>query len=188
MSSPPARRGAGVNLRLEELEARDVPTAFASQAYVSTLFQGLLGRPADSPGLSYRTSLPNTGSPRTQAVTAPVFSALPAAASPAGATAADPATQTTPDQATNTGLVSAAIYLGTAATQTPAQTGQGPPSVAPGTPGPSGPGSATFGATGYGYPVNGVANGSGLGYGFPSYGAYNYSSLGPGFYWFPETF
>jgi hypothetical protein len=168
-----------------------VPTVFANQTYVSTLFQGLLGRPANSSGLSYWTNSVTTGSPRTQAVTAPVFSALPSAASPAATTAADPATQTAPDQATNTGLVSAAIDLGTAATNTPRQTGQAPPSVAPGTPGtpgPSGPDSATFGATGYGYPVNGVANGSGLGYGFPSYGAYNYSSLGTGFYGFPETF
>jgi hypothetical protein len=127
------------------------------------------------------------------AVTVPVFSALPSAASPAATTAASPGGQTAPNQATSPALVSAAIDLGTAATNTatntPTQTGQGPPSsVAPGTPGAPGPGSATFGATGYGYPVNGAANPTGLGYGFPSYGDYNYGSLGSGIAGFPENF
>jgi hypothetical protein len=127
------------------------------------------------------------------AVTVPVFSALPSAASPAATTAANPGTQAAPNQATNTGLVSAAIDLGTAATNAPAQASPG--AAVPGStysaatgPGAVAPGSTYSAVTGYGYPVNGAANPSGLGYGFPSYGDYNYSSFGSGFAGFPETF
>jgi hypothetical protein len=59
-------RRAPVSLRLEELETRQVPTVFANQTYVATLYQGLLGRPVDGSGLAYWSAALNTGTSRAQ--------------------------------------------------------------------------------------------------------------------------
>jgi hypothetical protein len=59
-------RPASVFLRLEELETRQVPTVFANQTYVATLYQGLLGRPVDDAGLAYWSAALSSGTSRAQ--------------------------------------------------------------------------------------------------------------------------
>jgi hypothetical protein len=63
---PAPARPAAVRPRLEELEARDVPSVFANETYVSSLYQGFLGRQADAFGLGFWTNLLNSGQTRSQ--------------------------------------------------------------------------------------------------------------------------
>jgi len=60
----PASRRA--ELALERLEDRLTPSVAPNAMYVSTLYQGLLGRNADANGLTYWTSQLNAGVSRTQ--------------------------------------------------------------------------------------------------------------------------
>ena len=53
-------------LALEQLEARNVPSVAANNVFVSSLYQGLLGRNADQAGLTYWTPQLNSGVSRTQ--------------------------------------------------------------------------------------------------------------------------
>jgi Domain of unknown function (DUF4214) len=53
-------------LQLERLEERCNPSVSPNSLFVSTLYQGLLGRPADNAGLTYWTAELNAGVSRTQ--------------------------------------------------------------------------------------------------------------------------
>ena len=55
-----------VGLALEELENRLTPTVAPNALFVSSLYQGLLGRNVDSTGLTYWTGQLNAGATRTQ--------------------------------------------------------------------------------------------------------------------------
>src|SRR5437763_16447641 len=52
------------SLRLEPLEARTTPTVAANDLFVSSLYQGLLARPAETDGLAYWTGKLNAGASR----------------------------------------------------------------------------------------------------------------------------
>jgi len=53
-------------LQLEHLESRDVPSVAANDVYISSLYQGLLGRNSDPGGLAFWDSQLNAGQSRTQ--------------------------------------------------------------------------------------------------------------------------
>jgi len=59
----PARKA---ELGLEALEDRTTSSVAANDLFVSSLYQGLLGRPADAGGLAYWTARLDTGATRTQ--------------------------------------------------------------------------------------------------------------------------
>jgi hypothetical protein len=60
-AAPAPAGGARVRLRVEPLEAREVPTAALDTTYISTLYQGLLGHAPDAVGLNFWMSQLNAG-------------------------------------------------------------------------------------------------------------------------------
>src|ERR1700722_18620825 len=62
----PTCNGRQTTLRLESLEDRTTPSVAANDLFVSSLYQGLLGRPADALGLVYWSVQLNAGVSRQQ--------------------------------------------------------------------------------------------------------------------------